>query len=453
MACRKAVLIIVFLGGLLRPCFGEEYVTADKYAELEKRVYALEEKMLRQDTCIREQNECIIDQKRKISEYENRLSQFEQQPHKAAGAPMAIEEGLEIGVGATMIVQGTNNTNAGDTKKEGRFDASYSTDLIFTKEFPEANGKALVHVEANQGPGIDDNLVLYNWVNTDSDFDNEARISCFWYEQGLFGGKALLTLGKLNSTHYFDANAAANDETTQFLAGIFGNNPAIDFPDNGAGMRAAFLPVQWLELGCGVFDADGDWEKIGDDLFTIGEIAFKPKFKGLDGAYRFLAWRNTSNHTEWRAPENDKEASFGFALSFDQKVGRIVTLFTRYGWQDPDVYNPAFPATNDLLFSLEHSWSAGLQIEGKPWGREKDVLAFAFGQCIPSGEYKKAGADLDPPRRADRESYCEAYYNIRMNGHLSISPDLQYIWDPFGNDAADGPSGILVGGVRAQIDF
>jgi uncharacterized coiled-coil protein SlyX len=454
MAWRGAAAMFFFVGFcFLRTCFGEEYVTADKYAELEKRVRALEEKLREQDKCLREQNECIVDQKQKITGYENRLSQFDRQLHRETGAPVAVAEGLEIGAGTTMVVQGTHNTNAGESNKASRTDASFSTDITVEKDFADINGKAFVHLQAGQGAGLDDDLILYNWVNTDADDDNNARVTDFWYEQILFGGKVLFTAGKLNPTLYFDNNAVANDETTQFLAGIFGNNPALEFPDNAAGVRMAVFPAQWLELGYGVFDADSDWEKIEDNLFTIVELAVKLQLRGLAGAYRFQVWRNNAYHTQWLSPENNKEPSFGFGASFDQKLSGVVTVFTRYGWQDPEVYNPAVAATGNLPYSLEHSWSAGFQVEGKLWGRENDILAFAVGQCIPSGDYKKSGADLDPALRTKSEGYFEAYYNIRINKNVSISPDFQYIWNPFGKDAADDAGDIFIGGMRAQVDF
>lgn len=107
-----------------------------------------------------------------------------------------------------------------------------------------------------------------------------------------------------------------------------------------------------------------------------------------------------------------------------------------------------------MTYSLEQSWSAGIQIEGKPWGRENDVIAFAVGQVFPSGDYKKAGDTFDPVRgNAKAEGHFETYYRIHLNKHLSISPDFQYIWNPFGKDIPEDTNGIFVGGMRAQVDF
>jgi len=97
---------------------------------------------------------------------------------------------------------------------------------------------------------------------------------------------------------------------------------------------------------------------------------------------------------------------------------------------------------------LEHAYSLGLQLKGNFWKRDKDVLALAFGQIFPSTDYKKANNF-----KAKSEDHLEIYYSFKVNDYLMISPDFQVIWDPYGGDAANGDRAILVGGVRAQLDF
>jgi len=436
--------------------FAEETSIKEEIAQLKKRITDLEQRLSTQEKCANDQKQCILDQNKKIMEYESKLSKFEVNLHEVPGTPMQLMEGLELGAGGTMVIQGTNNTNNATTdvtKKESRADASYSADITLGKEFKEINGKAYLHLEAGQGAGLEDNLTLYSNVNRDAG-DSEARVEVteFWYEQGLFKDKVALTFGKLDPTAYFDQSEVANDETTQFLGRIFRNSPTIEFPDNTAGIRLAYMPVGWLELGYGVFDGNSDWEKIGDNLFNIGQVHFKTNFFNLPGNYRFLGWNNNVYHTKWQDTNETKEANYGFGLSFDQKANDIITLFARYGWQNPKVYNPEIMATGDLNYSLTHSWSTGFQVEGKPWGREKDVLAFAVGQAIPSKDYKKYTIQIIDPK-AKPEGHLEAYYRIHVNDHLSLSPDFQYIWNPFGKDVSDDTSGIFVGGMRAQVDF
>lgn len=447
-------LLILILSGV---CYADDSDIQETLRKMQARIEALEKKVADQDKYIATQSSAAQEQQQKISEYETKLSQFEENLHRLPGQPIQLTEGLELGAGGTMIVQGTNNVNYngdGHTLKEGRADASYSADVTLAREFKEVGGRAFLHLEAGKGAGLEDNLVLYSNVNRDAgDSENRVEVTEFWYEQGLFKDKAALTFGKLDPTAYFDQNEVANDETTQFLGRIFRNSPTVEFPDNTAGIRFAYLPFEWLELGYGVFDGNSDWEKIGDNLFNVGQMHFKTNFFSLPGNYRFYGWNNNVNHTKWLDTEKTKEAAYGFGLSFDQKVMDILTLFTRYGWQNPKVYNPDIMATGENNYSLEQSWSAGLQVEGKPWGREKDVLAFAVGQVFPSDDYKKAGSSTVAAPNAKAEGHLEAYYRIRINDHLSLSPDFQYIWNPFGKDIADDANGIFVGGMRAQVDF
>jgi len=450
----RRFLILLFIVS----CFGasnvfaEEVSLKEEVAQLKARLEMLEKKVAQQDNYIITQTQTVQTQQQQIHEYETKLSQFEEKLKRVPGEPMKLMEGLELGAGATMIVQGANNVNYapdGETKKKSRTDGSYSADITLSKEFKEVSGRAFLHLEGGQGAGLEDNLTLYSNVNRDADDHENVRVTEIWYEQGLFKDKAAFTFGKLDPTAYFDQSEIANDETTQFLGRIFRNSPTIEFPDNGLGIRAAYMPKEWFELGYGLFNAKGSWDKIGDNLFNIGQVHFKTNFLNLSGNYRFYGWSNNANHTKWSDETKGKETAYGFGLSFDQKANDIVTLFARYGWQNPKVYNPEITTTaGGYNYSLEQSWSAGLQVEGKPWRREKDVLAFAVGQVIPSDDYKNYYGYLAKP-----EGHIETYYRIHVNDHLSISPDFQYIWNPFGKDVADDTSGVFVGGMRAQVDF
>jgi len=445
--------ILGFVGMMGYPAFADEKDVAGLVEKLQSRVEALEKKLEAQSSDMGSQKVTIQAQQEKIKEYESQLSRFEEKLHRAPGETVNFMEGLELGVGGTMVVQGTNNVNYVDgaaSQKQSRTDASYSADVTLAKEFESVGGRAFLHLEAGQGSGLEDNLTLYSNVNRDAgDSDAKVELTEFWYEQGLMNDKAALTFGKLDATAYFDQNDVANDETTQFLGRIFRNSPVVEFPDNGAGIRMAYAPAEWLELGYGLFDGTGGWEKVGDNLFNIGQISLKTNLFGLPGNYRFYGWNNNADHTKWLESEKTKEAAYGFGLSFDQKIHDVVTVFTRYGWQNPEVFNPEITATDGSNYSLEQSWSAGLQVEGKPWGREKDVLAFAVGQVVPSDDYKEYNVGF----QAKTEGHVEAYYKIQVNDHLSISPDLQYIWNPYGKDIVDNTKGIFVAGMRAQVDF
>ena len=397
--------------------------TEEELAELNSRITALEQKLATQEEKLGEQEDAR-DTLVKIKE---------------------AFDGFSIGAGATFVVQGTNNANGEGLSKNGEdvTDASYSIDLEFEKKF-DHYGMAFIHLETGGGAGVEDELQVFSNVNRDADdSDSGVSVTEAWYEHYFSALPLTLTFGKIDPTGYLDTNEYANDESAQFLGHIFRNSPVVEFPDdNAAGIRVAIEPVDFLDVELAAMDANADWEDAFDNMFLAGQLNFKPNLFEKPGNYRVYGWLNDKDHIKWDDALKTKEESYGFGLSFDQEITDVLGAFARYGWQDPEVY------ADGLEFSLEQFWSAGIQLAGSPWGRDDDIFAIAFGQVMSSDDYKKAN-DL----KARSEEHLEAYYNFKVNDHLTLSPDIQVIWDPYGGDATNGDKTIFVGGVRTQVDF
>ncbi|HEO63707.1 MAG TPA: hypothetical protein ENN78_00360, partial [Candidatus Omnitrophica bacterium] len=410
--------------------------TEEEIAELKARIIQLEERLAQQENKTVEVEKIAHGAKREISEF------IEYRPGEGVEIKPA---GLTIGASATFILQGTNNANGDDLAKNGEdvIDASYSMDLEFEKTFGDY-GLAFLHLETGDGAGVEDELKVFSNVNRDADdSDNSVSVTEVWYEHYFKSLPLTLTFGKIDPAAYLDTNEYANDECTQFLGHIFRNSPVVEFPDdNAAGVRIAIEPVDFLGVEFVAMDANADWEDVFDNMFLAGQLNFKPKLLERPGNYRVYGWLNDKDHIKWDDALKTKEKSYGFGLSFDQEITDVLGVFARYGWQNPEVY------ADGAGFSLEQSWSTGIQLAGSLWGRDDDVFAIAFGQVMPSDDYKKANG-----LKAKTESHLEAYYNFKVNDHLSVSPDIQVIWDPYGGDAVNGDKTILVGGVRAQVDF
>jgi carbohydrate-selective porin OprB len=386
----------------------------------------------------------VADLKRRIMSLERRLADQEEKLDEQSEISESLEsikeafEGLSIGGGATFVVQGTMDANATPSKGEDVTDGSYSVDLELEKSF-DNGGVFFIHLEGGEGAGVmdSDELDLFSGVNADATGgDAKMELAEVWYEHS-FNDNLFLTFGKLDPTSYFDSNAVANDETTQFLADMFKTSPVLEFPDNGPGIRLGFLPTEKIELGVGFLDADADWEDIGDDIFVIGEVNLKPNLFDREGNYRLYGWVNDSDHTKLSDTAKTKEKGYGFGLSLDQQLIDTLTGFLRFGWQ------------TDKVYECDMSWSTGFQLTGEPWDRDNDVLGIAIGQVMPGDDYGKAG------NPSHNEGHFEAYYNIHINDNLSISPDLQVIWNPKGVGSSDQgrDDTIVVLGVRTQVDF
>ena len=413
--------VLGFLFYSCSPLFAR--TTEEELAELKSRITALEQKLTTQEEKLGEQEDAR-DTLVKIKE---------------------AFDGLSIGAGATFVVQGTNNANGDSLSKNGEdvTDASYSIDLEFEKKFDDY-GMAFIHLETGDGAGVEDELQVFSSVNRDADdSDNSVSVTEAWYEHYFSALPLTLTFGKIDPTSYVDTNEYANDECAQFLGRIFRNSPVVEFPDdNAAGVRATIEPVDFLDVELAAMDANADWEDAFDNIFFSGQLNFKPNLFKRPGNYRVYGWLNDKDYIRWDDAAKTKEENYGFGLSFDQELTDVLAAFARYGWQNPEVY------ADGSDFSLEQSWSAGIQLAGSLWGRDDDVFAIAFGQVIPSDDYKKANSV-----KADSEEHLEVYYSFKVNDHLTVSPDIQVIWDPYGGDATNGDKTIFVGGVRTQVDF
>jgi len=425
--------------------------------QLKARVAELEKQVGEQKCSILEQQGTVNDVKRSLigSVPAERLIKY------APGEGVELPCGFKIQADATFIVQGTPNANnAGDGQNKSRCDASWSSDIFIEKSFDDW-GLALIHLEPGQADTLEGELWLYSNVNRDAnDTGSTIPITELWYEQYLFNKQISITAGKLDPANYLDQNEYAFNETTQFIGRIFRNSPAIEWPDdNTLGGTIAVAPesVPGVVLNASYFNADNSWENIFDKPFISTELNFMPaKAFGYDeemwgGNYRFYWWYNGLDHAKlvWQgeaSADASKEKNNGFGLSFDQKIAEVFGVFTRAGWQRPEV---AMVSTNPNAGPVEGTWSGGFQMTGKYWDREDDVLAFAVGQVFPSKQYKDAG------NGGVAEGHFETYYKAQITKNLAISPDFQWIWNPHGiSESYQGyKNTIFVYGVRGQLDF
>ncbi|MBF0216381.1 MAG: carbohydrate porin [Candidatus Omnitrophica bacterium] len=368
--------------------------------------------------------------------------------------------GFKINADATSVIQGTPNANNSGENNASRADASWTSDIFISKAF-DSWALALIHLEPGQGAGLEDQMSLYSNVNRDAgDTSSHVLITELWYEQYLADAQITLTAGKLDPANYLDQNEYAFNETTQFLGRVFRNSPAIEWPgDNTLGGVITVAPEMfpYLAVNAAYHNADASWKEVFDKPFISSELNILPaKALGYDenmwgGNYRVYWWYNGLDHqklvpADESPSETTKSTNMGYGLSFDQKVTDIFGVFARAGYERPEVL---IVSTNPSAAPIEGTWSGGIQVSGKCWKRDRDILAFAVGQLFPSERYKDAG------NGGAAEGHFETYYNCKITDNLAISPDFQWIVNPRGiSEPYQGSnSPIFVYGVRAQLDF
>jgi carbohydrate-selective porin OprB len=340
-----------------------------------------------------------------------------------------------------MTGQGTSG-NDENTAADDVIDGSISADLEISAKLGE-NGEAFIAFEAGSGTGLTDEFDfnadgesdLYWGFNADAGPDSTVDMTEAWYEHTFSGGMVIFTVGELNITNYFDGNEVANDETTQFLADGFVNDPTIEFI-SGPGVRLTVSPSDIIDMSIGA-QSDG-WEDLDEKSFLIAEADFNLKFGDLQGHYRFYVWTNRGDHTDVGDAAKTGEPGVGFGLSADQQVMDSLTLFARFGVRDDDL----------IEYEFDAAWSAGAAISGSLWNRNDDILGLAYGQAI-TADHRKDTLRADGSTPGD-EGHFEAYYNLTLNEHVTISPDLQIVMNAQGNKDFKT---VVIGGVRGQFTF
>jgi len=338
----------------------------------------------------------------------------------------ADERSVSLGIDAATVTQASTRTRGGAAAPaDGNAYALASADLFFTAKLAQYT-VFFADVVALSGSPPDreiSGLTLLNGYTARLVNQNELNLREVWLRTELFRQRLAISAGRLDLTNYFDQNAAANDETTQFLGDGLVNNPALGLATNGTGFAAVFDPKIGLTLRVGVQQSNPDAMNLSDSIYSLAEVGYLATPFGLpEGNYR--VW--------YRATNTAGAGSTALGLSLDQKITPIVTLFGRYG-------NGRLPANEagQTSFSLgHHFYSAGVQFQTgwvfNPW----DSWGVGYAQTELAD--------------SSRERLTEGYYNFRLTERLRLAFHLQHIFE----SRPDAPSfGYLVPGVRLQATF
>jgi len=314
-------------------------------------------------------------------------------------------------------------------------------------------GLAWVQLRQGWGDTVEKDLSLFSNVNYNaSDYGGNIKLKKFGYKQYFCDKQFSLTFGQLKSRDLFCQNEYAHDDDTQFINTLFNLFPAIEWSDDFTftiHAKMCLEAIDFLEFEFNYFEGDADWEKIFKYGVFTWQLNLKPaSFFDWDpdewqGNYRFYMWLNARKHAklvdEGEPPSIDtKLANYGFGISFDQMATDVFGLFCRLGAQRPDLIPTRGGATIVL------AWLGGIQMTGKYWQREEDVVSFGIGQVVPSKEYIDAGNPGKP------EGHIETYYRCQINKSLQIGPDFQLIWNP---DGVGGEDLIFTYGFKTRVVF
>ena len=328
----------------------------------------------------------------------------------------AAVQAVKVGVDATTVLQAAGRTRGDEFRPNKKAYALASADLFFTAKLAQYT-TFFADVVALSGAPPDreiPSLTLLNGYTARLVNQNELNLREAWLRTQFFGQQLTLTAGRLDLTNYFDRNAGANDETTQFISDALVNNQMLGLAVNGTGVVFDYDPKNAFSFRFGVQQSNPAATSLSDSLYSLAEVGYTmTPFSLPEGHYRL--W--------YRANNGNLDSKRAVGISIDQKLTARVMAFGRYGTQK-------VPGDRDHYASGGLSFGSG----------------FAFN---PLDTWGIGYAQLDRAS-GDKEKLTEGYYNFQLTQRLRLSFSLQHVLD---SPRTESRFGYLLPGIRLQAAF
>jgi hypothetical protein len=262
------------------------------------------------------------------------------------------------------------------------------------------------------------------------------------------GESMLVSIGAVISLNdHLDGNSFANDESVDFSTGMFINN-ALLFPVNdGAGAAIDWNPgggafslrLGYVAANASEPESDGNINQglTGDPYQGTVELEFAPE--NSEGERPFaIRLQYTA------ASVNNLDYDIG-GVNLEWAPSSRIGLFGRYGFGSIDGRGallrdvlPTYVNANSTTTDLSPSyWMAGLSFPDL--FKEGSIAAVAVGQPFIESDVGNSS-----------QTNLELFYNLPITDNISITPDLQFIFNPNNNSGNDT---ITIGTVRTVFTF
>ncbi len=249
---------------------------------------------------------------------------------------------------------------------------------------------------------------------------------------------------------HLDANSFANDESVDFGIGMFINNPLILPVNDGAGgaiawnisggaftFRAGYVAANSNSPIADTVAINGSVNQglFGDPYQGTLELEFAPKNAEAESPFAIKL-----QYT--RASVNNLNYNTG-GVNLEWAFNKKMAVFGRYGFGSisnrGNAIALAIPnytsSTNDSL--SPQTWSAGFAFPDL--FKEGSMAAIAIGQPFVESNVGNA-----------TQTNVELFYRFPISNNISITPDVQFIFNP-NNNSSNGT--ITVGSLRTVFTF
>lgn len=233
-----------------------------------------------------------------------------------------------------------------------------------------------------------------------------------WYRYtfGLGEERSLgATFGLVDTSVYISDNKYVGDPDIQFMNEAFVGTNSAELP--------AYEPGAVLELEAGPWSVRGlvmepETDDGDDYTYYAAQVGMRTDSGLGEGNWRLFGFYTDAEF----APADgsgSKERGKGVGISVDHELGDTFGAFVRVGKQD-----------DDRAVDFDALYSAGLNINGRLWGRGEDEAGLALAYLDGADE-----SDFDDSLVA------EGYARFQLLEQLDLTFDIQYVED----DLVSGP--------------
>jgi carbohydrate-selective porin OprB len=328
---------------------------------------------------------------------------------------------VAVGVSAAIMPTGSLQASGPSQPADGKVYDLASADISFAARVGQYT-TFYADLVGLTGPTPDseiNGLTLLNSYTARLSTQNAINLREAWVRTELFRQQLAISAGRLDLANYFDRNAVANDETSQFLSDALVNNPTLGLFSNGAGVSVVYDPKRTFNFKLGFQQNDQSILNLSKSIITLVEAGYFTRLPGLQGG-NYRIWLRTDNSLG-----DHKDAA---GLSFDQKLTDHFSVFGRVGFG----YVVNNVANGNMWF-----YSGGTQVQkrfvlfpGDAWGAGYALTYLTSG--------------------AAREHLGELYYSFQLTERLAFAPRIQFVREI---NATAGKATYVLPGVRLQAAF
>lgn len=344
------------------------------------------------------------------------------------------QHGLQFSVDYQALYQGASSSPNESNASSGWASLFASWDLLGRET--DHPGKLGFKIESRHALGTEIQPMALGgeagsaWSTATGWTKFDTSVVELWWEQHLVKDHFAFRVGKILPFALYDYSRFKSPKTG-FLNQAFNVTPATPFASFGLGIALLARPTDALYFVAGLHDANGKPTEFGFDsffekkeYFSVVEFGWDPG--NLSGQRNTFFDGSDYHITLWHADERKKvgkPSGQGLTLAMEQPIMNETTIFTRYGYSDSTVTK------------IKHLLSTGISVDDL-FGHKSGALTF--------------GASWGQDHQQNEQYALEAFYRIQLMPRISITPDVQVVFNPIANPTKEH---IAYFGLRGRVNF